>query len=384
MKRISLSVITLMASLLMLFFGCSEQSNTEETVLSNESSAEILTDDSIAADSTASEVIELQESMVYLNCNTPGIKILGVRNLKSDTTINCDWTCSGIEFTADCVDDMIINVNSTDSCYFRVFVDGETYKSDGKSYFKVFGLSKITIKDLPQGIHNIRIIKVTGYTLSRANFVSIKIKGTIQEQAPADKELYIEFVGDSISCGWGTIGDHDGKYNSQDGAIAYPYLVSQKLNADYSITALSGQGLCCGSPGVVLGYKYACYHKDSANEYDFARKADAVVINIGTNDYSRRNSENITEELFASTLSGFINTVKEKNGDDCVVLLLYNCMNDTFADAICRVANEMGGEESNVYICKLDRAAGNAHPSMSEHSAYTKEIAGILETILIK
>lgn len=35
---------------------------------------------------------------VALNSSTAGIKIIGDRMLPSESQINCDWTCSGIEF----------------------------------------------------------------------------------------------------------------------------------------------------------------------------------------------------------------------------------------------------------------------------------------------
>lgn len=62
----------------------------------------------------------------------------------------------------------------------------------------------------------------------------------MSETVPANKNYYIEFVGDSITCAWGTIGEHTGAYTDQDGTLAYSYLVAEAQNADYSMTALSG------------------------------------------------------------------------------------------------------------------------------------------------
>ena len=52
----------------------------------------------------------LTEQTVPLNMNTKGIKVLGVRNLKSETVINADWSASGIEFFATCEGDMTFDV----------------------------------------------------------------------------------------------------------------------------------------------------------------------------------------------------------------------------------------------------------------------------------
>ena len=110
------------------------------------------------------------------------------------------------------------------------------------------------LKDVPYGEHRIKLIKVSGYVIALAQVYSVTCAGLIKETAPADNEFYIEFVGDSICCGWGTVGTHDGEYTSQDGTMAYPLMLSSVLNVDYAVTALSGQGLMCGSPGMEKGY----------------------------------------------------------------------------------------------------------------------------------
>ena len=240
------------------------------------------TPETTQAPETTEAPLVLTEQTVPLNKNTKGIKILGVRNLASDTAINADWSASGIEFVATCEGDMTFAVETNDKgAYFRAYVDGEPCMNGESPYFEITGKGEITLKDIPTGTHTVRVIKVTGYTLAFAAFTSVKLTGFISEEAPKDKDLYVEFVGDSITCAWGTIGTFDGKYTSQDATLGYSYLLAEALDADYSLTALSGQGICCGTPGVPLGYRYACYGKDAKTEYDFARKANLIVVNIG-------------------------------------------------------------------------------------------------------
>ena len=75
---------------------------------------------------TTEAPLVLTEQTVELNKNTKGIKILGVRNLASDTAINADWSASGIEFTATCEGDMTFAVETNDKgTFFRAYIDGE-------------------------------------------------------------------------------------------------------------------------------------------------------------------------------------------------------------------------------------------------------------------
>ena len=324
----------------------------------------------------------LVKKTVLLNSNTAGIKILGVRHLASDTQLNCDWTGSGFEMNVIHEGgDIVFYGGSTTPCYFRVYIDGkETPAENGSVYHTIgAGSDEIVLADVPAGTHNIKVIKVTGYTLARAEFFRVNFAGSIQQTAPADNELYIEYVGDSISCGWGTIGAFGGAYTDQDATLAYPLMVSDRLGADWSVTALSGQGLCVGNPGVTRGYLYASALRSTSAEYAFERKADAVVINIGTNDYW--NGE-VTEAQFKAAYKAFLETVKAKNGEDCKILCLYNTMNDTYANSILAVCAELGGENAGIYTYKTAKTNDNLHPNIAEHKALADVVVEQLADIL--
>ena len=292
----------------------------------------------------------MQVKTFKLTSSTPGIKVLGVRSLASQSGLHMDWSCSGAEFGIDLKGDTVrLNFKVSASCYMRVWVDGEEYKYNGSEYFTVSALSSsIVLNDLSVGTHTIRVMKVTGYTLARAELVGVMFAGSLLTDAvdASDKDTYIEFVGDSITCAWGTIGEHGGAYTDQDGTLAYSYLLAEKLNADYSMTALSGQGLLYGTPGVTNGYLYADPIGNSEVQYDFARKADIVVINIGTNDCY----QNVGEDEFKTAYLSFLETVREKNGDSCKILCLYNAMNDTYSNAILAAVKEFGGEFNGVSV----------------------------------
>jgi len=326
---------------------------------------------------------------VKLNKNTKAVKILGVRNLESDDAINADWTCSGIEFYADCEGTLTLSLTSQSPCYYRAYVDGKPYMNAQTPYFTIDQDSQIKIENIVKGTHLFRFVKATGYTLAKSAILSVNLCGLISDTAPRDNDLYLEFVGDSICCGWGVLpnenGEYNGTYNCQDGTLAYPYLISTALNADYSVTALSGQGILCGDPGMIRGYNYACCEKNAEKEYAFERKPNAVIINIGTNDYGRRDKLGITEQQFLDTYESFLRTVRDKNGADCKIILIYNVMNDTFSDSIKHVVSSFGGEDSGYYIFCADRTTkerGNSHPSINENVKYAEKIGGFIKEVL--
>ena len=391
-------IVTGLVGCSLLPFG-SEEATSDEGTKAPEESNDMTNDENTKPEDTTSKAPEstskeptqttpdVDPTTTPLNANTAGIKILGERAYVSEDEqqINCDWTCSGIEFVLNSLGGSVsFEAGSDKPCLFRAYVNGTEWKNGISSYFEVSGETTITLKNVPVGELTIRLVKVTGHTLARAQLYSMTYYGTLSETAPADKELYIEFIGDSISCGWGVVGAHDGTYAAQDGTYAYPYLLSNRLNADYAVTALSGQGVLfhgTGMPNMLNGYLLASPLRNSAALYGFERKADIVVVNIGTNDYSHRGSNGITAESFADAYKEMLETIREKNGADCRIVCLYNTMNDTFADGIVAACHELGGMSAGFYTYEMDRAA-SGHPTIEENADYTDALEEFLGNVM--
>ena len=331
---------------LFLLCGCTPESPGEPNV----------EPDSVVVDPYALKTIRI-------NDNTENIKILGVRHLPSDEVLYTDYSSSGIQFNADCRNDLSISLYSNNPCYFKVYVDGELLQYEDSDYYTVDKETTITIPNLTEGLHSFRIIKVTGYTRALCEIRSLTLEGELKE-APADKDLYIEFLGDSITCGWGVIGNHSGAYTDQDSSLSYAHLVAEKLDADYSLFALSNCGVLAGSITFDECYEFASWRRDSENKYDFIRKADITIIELGTNDYTQK----IPQEDFEKALSRLIERIYDHNGEDCKIMIIYNMKNNNYAASLNKIA-----QIYELPILKLKRSTNSKtynHPSAAEHAAY--------------
>ncbi len=321
-----------------------------------------------------------------INSNTNVIKVLGERHLESNETLYADWTASGLEFSANinAKTDIIFTANSTAPCYFKAYVDGALWQNNGSDYYTVSGATKIVLKNVPAGTHTVRLVKATGYLLGQAEISAVELDGTIS--ATPDKDLYIEFLGDSISCGWGVVGAHDGGYASQDGTLAYPYLVAEALGADYSILGLSGRGVVYGTDyNFDKNYLQASPAR-STSAYGFERKADIVVINLGTNE--RGNHADAAE--FEAGYVRLLENVFAKNGSDCIVYCLWGAMNDTYNTQIQSAIATYRASHSGAQIYTLELAASTVdggapswgHPSISDHAGYTTALTNALKNVI--
>ena len=179
---------------------------------------------------------------------------------------------------------------------------------------------------------NVKVIKLSECAHSCMGIVSLDAgDGTVTPAA--DKPHKIEFVGDSITCGYGVDDedkDHHFSTATEDCTRAYAYKTAQKLDADYSLVSYSGWGIISGysSNGKKVasqqlpkyydkyGYTFNMgfgTEKPENLDWDFSKFVpDAVVINLGTNDASYAKKKDQKQEYHDAYIA-FLKTVREKN-----------------------------------------------------------------------
>ena len=201
-----------------------------------------------------------------------------------------------------------------------------------------------------------RLAKVKVIHLSEANNGAVgvsAIKVNSDVKAPVnptpESNLRIEFIGDSITCGYGVEGEtaYEGfKTTTENFMKSYAYLTAQKLGAEYSAVCYSGHGIISGysndgtinADSLVPPY-YEQYSKtsDYSEKWDFeSAPNDVVVINLGTNDSSYIKGDTERSETYAEQYAEFLKTVRSCNPDAYIICTL----------------GTMGGEELYPYIQK--------------------------------
>lgn len=305
------------------------------------------------------------------------IKIIG-RYSEAKNGITCDWTASGIEFTADCEGEVMVGVISSKSS------SGSSY--DGDSYFTAYvdGVrveTRLEVKPgdevqlllaagLERGTHTFRLLKQSHVAHSGTVITTISLNGTISER-PENRQHYIEFYGDSITCGYGLASEYvksvAGTANNDayycDGTKAYAFLTAEALNADYSMVSVSGWRLAGDSSAIPKTcYPFINWYRGGA-KYDFsARVPDVIVINLGTNDYSA----SIGDARFASDTQTWIKRIRSDYGrSDLPIIFVVNAMNDGYQTVIKKTLTDMGGEAAGLYVLKTvqNRGGLSNHPT---------------------
>ena len=188
-----------------------------------------------------------------------------------------------------------VDMSSTRPCYFNVFIDGEwTQKifADSLSHQRI-----VLAEKLGKGTHRLRLQRAcegNGITTIHGFYGA---KGA-RLKAVERKSRMIEIFGDSYTCGYGsdspTQNEHF-KIETENVDHAYGCLIARYFDTDYAIQAHSGQGMVRNygdkkqrSDYSMLDRHTKVYDNDKTVEYDFkAYRPDIVLINLGTNDFSR-------------------------------------------------------------------------------------------------
>ena len=182
-----------------------------------------------------------------------------------------------------------------------------------------------------EGEHVVRIVKLSETAMSTCGIRAIEAENI---RPTENKPRFIEFIGDSITCGYG-MDDENAEHHfvtgTEDATRAYACRTAQTLDADYSLVSISGYGIISGYTATAeapvtaqliptyyekLGFSYGVYEGDAPQDvrWDFsARQPDLVVINLGTNDDSYCLDHQDRQQHYCDAYVDFLCTVRRCN-----------------------------------------------------------------------
>ena len=254
----------------------------------------------------------------------------------------------------------------------------------------------------------IRLIKLSEGTQSLMALREILTDGQI-EPLP-DRPLKIEFIGDSITCGYGVEGKSGTETfttATENAAKGYAFLTAEALNADAVLTCFSGHGIISGYTGdpsvrneteLVPPY----YEKEGRNVFrlpdgrraeevkrNFSKfQPDYIVLNLGTNDLSWCGTDEARGRQYAKQYTEFLKTVRKDNPKARILCTLgvmgtgLNPMMQQAAETYCR---ETGDRQIRVLLLEEQDAARDGYGSDFHPNEITQRLlAGAVTDALRK
>lgn len=216
--------------------------------------------------------------------------------------------------------------------------------------------------------------------------------------APEERPLLIEFIGDSLTVGEGCAGPTgamEWRMAWISNCVAYPTLVSERLNAEKRVIALGGWGVYRswdGKPECTIGriYDRLCAVAPGGDiPYDFSagRQPDAVVVNLGTNDASALNAltaadREAAEAKVTQSAAALVRQVR-RHSPHAVILWAYGLCGNPMKAPLMRAVEQLQAEgDERVLWLSLDdcgTAVGSrSHPGRVAHQHAAEQIAKAL------
>lgn len=288
--------------------------------------------------------------------------------------------------------------------YIAVFVDGgeEPAKKiciHDKEWVEVFASESCEH-------HRIRVLKLNENFRTCVGIRAFDAEGTL---APFEKEKkdIIEFIGDSITCGFGNdTADISHEYESaeEDGWMTHGAIAARTLGLEPRFISVSGISIenVAPMPGFYCMrdlYPYAdrVIEERLAKErgvtiealrpFDFkANQAKYIVLNLGTNDGTQvyfSPDPDAAIETFRKNYEVFVKEIRAFNGPDAVIICALGSMDyflyDEIVSVVDKIIAETGDQRifTHKYMKMMNQGpdcGGCLHPSIYRHKLMAENL----------
>jgi lysophospholipase L1-like esterase len=256
----------------------------------------------------------------FIPASNNNIRYVGRFDFSNPQEVRFDWSGVYIQFSFRSTE-CSVKMSDTGHNYYNVFVDNLPSKTfDVKS-----DTTLVLASGLGPQIHKVQIYKRTEGNQGTGTFKGILLSENGEmlpwKDIPVRK---IEFVGNSITCGYGTEGlskDEHWKPSTENNYLSYAPIIARAFNADYHIVAHSGLGVVRNygdkekvSPNAMPERFNRVYDEKELLVWNFKQwKPDAIVINLGTNDFSTQPYPD--KAVFKKAYENLVNEVRKQYGD---------------------------------------------------------------------
>ena len=266
---------------------------------------------------------------------------------------------------------------------------------------------------LPDGRHTVRLMYVIeGYEFFPEFWGFVLDEGRQLVETPVLPSRKIEFIGNSITCGYGNEGLNKFEhfdYATENHYYSYASITARNLDAQHWVVARSGIGAYRNYDGPKTGnpesnmpaqYEYTGYawqpelRKEPTflkEKWDFSRyQPDVICINLGTNDLS---TPNYDLKLLKQGYQKLLKMVRQHNPKSKIVFLtgsmLYNQELQTAVQMLNEIADEaQKAGDKEVYRFDMAHIEGDVflgndwHPNVYQDEKMAGELTAYLRKLM--
>ena len=247
---------------------------------------------------------------------------------------------------------------------------------------------------LSEGPHTFRLFKRTEASTGIGIFEGLELakgKKLLPLQQGSDRQ--IEFIGNSITCGYGNEGDRrDCPFTpaTENAWMSYASITARKLDAEHSMISYSGRGVVQNydksREGTLPQIWKRNYPQSEKTYKSNTWQPDLVIINLGTNDFAH---ENPVEDDFVGTYTSFLQEIRRAYPACKILCLTGPMMTDgnarkplsTLKAYLTKAIEQSGLEEVYRFDLTTQGPLGYGcdwHPNVAQHVLNAEELAGYI------
>ena len=303
----------------------------------------------------------------------------------------CDFSCTGVKFSAYCKGEVLVRFSVSAECYFTVYINGERQPERLEVREADTGFRRIA--ELAEyGLYEIEIVKQSQYPMAYCEIKDVQFNGSFNKR-PKEKDRFIEFYGDSVLNG-SNIYKGGTSAATSDATLAYGYASARALNADCNIIGRGGMALHrkdSKTDGLLEVWELCGgVSSPKVQAYDFARVPDCAVVQTGSNDY---NASAYTEEFFASNIKEMIFNLRSVYGNDVKIVWIYgyNEICDMLWVDVIKPTLDSLNANGTIYYCKIpycalskENGGDGHHPDVNLSKQVTEAVTAFIAENIYK
>lgn len=346
--------------------------------------------------------------MTRVSAETADVRRLG-RTLLRSGVIWLGYSLSGVEF--DFCGTSLSAEFSTDwvndepwkhifQPYIAVIVDGKLTKriaiNEGKAVYELFSSEKAEKV-------RIRIVKLSENAFSKVGLSALFTDGEITPTKPRS-ERRIEFVGDSITCGFGIEGKSAAENfttATENPLVNYASLTAERLDAEYDLVSWTAIGVYSNSVKddrtepdnawtmpVIYDYTDKSTDLMLGNEPELgdfaASEPQLIIVNLGTNDKDFTRGIPERTAAFEKTYREFITHIREKNPNSYILCVL-GAMGQELCPQVENAVKALGDDKISAMRFDVqleeDGIGSEEHPNTVTHRKMAEKLTAEIEKL---
>jgi lysophospholipase L1-like esterase len=322
-----------------------------------------------------------------------GPRFIGRFDMTNPKAPVAEWSGSAISlrFTGTSIG---VTLSDGASDVFEVIIDGKQSVVPSLG-----GTTQYTLgTGLSNGPHDLLIYKRTEAFFGDMGFGGFDIDPSAYLPGDPVPTRRIELIGDSISAGYGDEGTNPCMFmpSTENQYLSYGPLAARAVDAELYTEAWSGIGMVSNSGGDTTNptmperYAKTLPVKDTADTWDFSKYVpDAVVINLGTNDFSKADPG----MNFQTTYTSFVTMLRGHYPNARIYLAVGPMLGGsqytqakTYLNGV--ISTRAGAGDKNLALLEFgtqDPADGlgcDSHPSLKTHQKMADKLDAALKADL--